>query len=83
MHARRAVCFALALCALLLIGCGEDDDPRSPGVGTPGVAGTSMGSAQSVPPKFRSFVYFIASFNLIRLDKGTGTNLSQNAMVAT
>ncbi|HZN01992.1 MAG TPA: hypothetical protein VFD06_00245 [Candidatus Polarisedimenticolia bacterium] len=48
MEARRAVCSALTLCALLLIGCGEDDDPRSPGVGSPGVAGTSMGSAQSL-----------------------------------
>jgi len=41
MHARHLALPAALLC-VMFAACDDDDDPRSPGAGSPGVAGTSM-----------------------------------------
>ena len=42
MHSRQLALSAALLC-LVFSACGSDDDPRSPGAGSTGVVGTSLG----------------------------------------
>ena len=44
----RQLALPAALLCLMFSACGDDDDPRSPGAGSPGVVGASLGGSRSL-----------------------------------